>query len=157
MMKPDAIIAGVVHRLDWEKFQVKPGISYFLLPEISVRDLAAMVKKSLDVSMLRVIGDPDFKVTKVAFVPGAPGSEMQMAAFAREDVEVLLIGESREWETVEYARDATEQGKQKAMIILGHVPSEEAGMEECARWLKTFIKEIPVNYIQTPEPFWVLP
>jgi putative NIF3 family GTP cyclohydrolase 1 type 2 len=157
MMNPDEIIAGVVHRLGWEKYEVKPGISYFVMPETSLRDLAANVKKSLGISMLRVIGDPDFKVTKVAFAPGAPGSEVQMAALAREDVEVLLIGESREWETIEYARDATEQGKHKAMIILGHVPSEEAGMEECARWLKTFIKEVPVNYIQTPEPFWVLP
>ncbi len=157
MMNPDAIIAGVVNRLGWKKYEVKPGISYFVMPETSVRDLATEVKKSLGISMMRVIGDPGFKVTKVAFAPGAPGSEMQMAAFAREDVEVLLIGESREWETIEYARDATEQGKHKAMIILGHVPSEEAGMEECALWLKTFIKEIPVNYIQTPEPFWVLP
>ena len=157
MMKPDEIIAGVVHRLGWEKYEVKPGISYFVLPETSVRELAATVKKSLGISMLRVIGDPDFKVTKVAFAPGAPGSEVQMAALAREDVEVLLIGESREWETIEYARDAVEQGKHKAMIILGHVPSEEAGMEECAVWLKTFIKEVPVNYIQTPEPYWVLP
>lgn len=157
MMNPDVIIAGVVHRLDWEKFEVKPGISYFVMPEISVRNLAATVKKSLGISMLRVIGNPDLKVTKIAFAPGAPGSEMQMDALAREDVEVLLIGESREWETVEYARDAVEQGKHKAMIILGHVPSEEAGMEECARWLKTFIKEVPVNYVQTPEPFWVLP
>ena len=157
MMKPDEIIAGVVHRLGWEKYEVKPGIPYFVMPETSIRDLAATVKKSLGISMMRVIGDPEFKVTKVAFAPGAPGSEVQMAAIAREDVEVLLIGESREWETIEYARDAVEQGKHKALIILGHVPSEEAGMEECARWLKTFIKEIPVNYIQTPEPFWVLP
>jgi putative NIF3 family GTP cyclohydrolase 1 type 2 len=157
MMNPDEIIAGVVHRLDWEKYEVKPGISYFVIPEITVMDLAATVKKNLGIAMLRVIGNPDFKVTKVAFAPGAPGSQMQMNALAREDVEVLLIGESREWETIEYARDATEQGKHKAMIILGHVPSEEAGMEECARWLKTFIKDVPVNYIQTPEPFWVLP
>jgi putative NIF3 family GTP cyclohydrolase 1 type 2 len=157
MMDPDGIIAGVVHRLGWEKYEVKPGISYFVMPETSVRDLAVAVKKSLGISMLRVIGNPDFKVTRVAFAPGAPGSEVQMAALAREDVEVLLIGESGEWETIEYARDAAEQGKHKALIILGHVPSEEAGMEECARWLKTFIKEVPVNYIQTPEPFWVLP
>jgi putative NIF3 family GTP cyclohydrolase 1 type 2 len=157
MMNPDEIIAGVVHRLGWEKYEVKPGISYFVMPETSVRDLAATVKKSLGISMLRVIGDPDFKITKVAFAPGAPGSEVQIAALVRKDVEVLLIGESREWETIEYARDAVEQGKHKAMIILGHVPSEEAGMEECARWLKTFIKDIPVNYIQTPEPYWVLP
>jgi putative NIF3 family GTP cyclohydrolase 1 type 2 len=128
-----------------------------VMPEITVRDLAAGVKKSLGISMMRVIGDPDFKVTKVAFAPGAPGSQVQIAALVRKDVEVLLIGESREWETIEYARDAVEQGKHKAMIIMGHVPSEEAGMEECARWLKTFIKEVPVNYIQTPEPFWVLP
>ncbi len=140
MMKPDEIIAGVVHRLGWEKYEVKPGISYFVLPETSVRELAATVKKSLGISMLRVIGDPDFKVTKVAFAPGAPGSEVQMAALAREDVEVLLIGESREWETIEYARDAVEQGKHKAMIILGHVPSEEAGMEECARVVKNLYK-----------------
>jgi putative NIF3 family GTP cyclohydrolase 1 type 2 len=157
MMNPDGIIEGVVHRLGWEKYEVNPGVSYFVMPEIPVRDLAAAIKKSLGISMLRVIGDPDFRVTKVAFAPGAPGSEMQMDALAREDVEVLLIGESREWETIEYARDATEQGKHKAMIILGHVPSEEAGMEACARWLKTFINEVPVNYIQTPEPFWVMP
>ncbi len=83
MMNPDEIIAGVVHRLGWEKYEVKPGISYFVMPETSVRDLAATVKKSLGISMLRVIGNPDFKVTKVAFAPGAPGSEMQMAALAR--------------------------------------------------------------------------
>ncbi len=157
MMKPDGIITGVVHRLGWEKYEVTPGIPYFVMPETSVRDLAAAVKKSLGISMLRVTGNPDLRVTKVAFAPGAPGSEVQMDALAREDVEVLLIGESREWETIEYARDAVEQGKHKAMIVLGHVPSEEAGMEECARWLKTFIMDVPVNYVQTPEPFWVLP
>jgi putative NIF3 family GTP cyclohydrolase 1 type 2 len=157
MMNHDEIIAGVVHRLGWEKYEVKTGTSYFVMPEITVRDLAAEVKKTLGISMMRVIGDPDFKVTKVAFAPGAPGSEVQIAALVRKDVEVLLIGESREWETIEYARDAVEQGKHKAMIIMGHVPSEEAGMEECARWLKTFIDEVPVNYLQTPEPFWVLP
>jgi putative NIF3 family GTP cyclohydrolase 1 type 2 len=157
MMNPDGIIAGVVHRLGWEKYEVKSGIPYFLIPETSVRDLAAAVKKSLGISMIRVIGDPDLKVTKVGYAPGAPGSEVQMSALAREDVEVLLIGESREWETIEYARDATEQGRKKAVIILGHVPSEEAGMEECARWLKTFITEVPVNYLQIPEPYWVLP
>lgn len=156
-MNPDEIIAGVVHRLGWEKYQINTAIPYFVMPETSVEELAASVKKSLGISMLRVIGNPDFRVTKIAFAPGAPGSEMQMNALAREDVEVLLIGESREWETIEYARDAAEQGKQKALIILGHVPSEEAGMEECARWLKTFIGDVPVSYIQTPEPFWVLP
>ena len=45
-------------------------------------------------------------------------------------------------------------GKRKAIIVLGHVPSEQAGMEECARWLKGFVKEVPVEFIPTAEPFW---
>jgi len=38
--------------------------------------------------------------------------------------------------------------------VLGHVISEENGMNECARWLKTFISEVPVEFIPAGEPFW---
>jgi hypothetical protein len=38
--------------------------------------------------------------------------------------------------------------------MLGHVPSEEIGMKECARWLKTFIPEVPIEYLPGGEPFW---
>jgi len=30
-----------------------------------------------------------------------------------ENVEVLLVGETREWETVEYAADAASEGRKK--------------------------------------------
>jgi creatinine amidohydrolase/Fe(II)-dependent formamide hydrolase-like protein len=71
-----------------------------------------------------------------------------------ENVEVLLVGETREWETVEYAADAATEGRRKALIVIGHVPSEQAGMEECARWLKTFVKDVPVEFVPTKQPFW---
>jgi len=45
-------------------------------------------------------------------------------------------------------------GKRKAVILLGHVVSEEAGMEYCARWLKTFISSVPIEFIPAGEPFW---
>jgi len=67
---------------------------------------------------------------------------------------VLLVGETREWETVEYAADAVTEGKRKALIVIGHVPSEQAGMEECARWLKTFLKDVPIEFVATKQPFW---
>jgi hypothetical protein len=34
------------------------------------------------------------------------------------------------------------------------VISEENGMNECARWIKTFITEVPVEFIPAGEPFW---
>ena len=27
-------------------------------------------------------------------------------------------------------------------------------MEECARWLKTLITEVPVEFVPAAEPFW---
>ena len=72
----------------------------------------------------------------------------------RDDVEVLVMGEGLEWETIEYGADAAAEGRPKALIILGHIPSEQAGMDDCARWLRTFITEVPVEFIATAEPFW---
>ena len=91
--------------------------------------------------------------THVALMPGAPGSTGQISMLERKDVEVLLIGESPEWETASYVRDAVAEGKNKALIVLGHVPSEEAGMKECARWLKTFVTEVPVEFIPSGESY----
>lgn len=66
-----------------------------------------------------------------------------------------MIGETPEWETVEYVADAATEHRPKALIILGHIPSEQAGMEECTRWLKTFIHGIPIQFVATREPFWL--
>jgi creatinine amidohydrolase/Fe(II)-dependent formamide hydrolase-like protein len=73
-----------------------------------------------------------------------------------EKVEVLMVGETREWETVEYAADAVREGRKKGLIVIGHVPSEQAGMEECARWLRNFVKDVPVEFVATKQPFWTL-
>jgi putative NIF3 family GTP cyclohydrolase 1 type 2 len=94
------------------------------------------------------------KLSKVAFLPGAAGSARQISVLERDDVEALLIGETPEWETIEYVADATAERKRKALVILGHIPSEQAGMEECARWLKTFVSEVPVQFVPAREPFW---
>jgi hypothetical protein len=60
----------------------------------------------------------------------------------------LVAGEGQEWETYEYVLDASMMGMKKAAIFTGHIPSEQAGMEYCARWLKTFIKDLPIIYIE---------
>jgi hypothetical protein len=65
-----------------------------------------------------------------------------------------VIGESREWEVIEYAQDTLATGKKKGLIILGHAISEENGMLECAKWLKTFITEVPIEFVPAGEPFW---
>ena len=68
--------------------------------------------------------------------------------------QVLVIGEAREWELVEYAADTITSGAKKGLIVLGHIPSEQGGMIYCAEWLRSFIPEVPIQFVATKEPFW---
>jgi putative NIF3 family GTP cyclohydrolase 1 type 2 len=156
MRKPDGIEAGMVRSLGWEKFQNSENQYLFVMPETTVKKLAEEVAHKLDSQVVRVVGEPEMKVTKVGFSPGAAGFQAETHALERDDVQVLLVGETREWETVEYAADAVSQGRNKALIVIGHVPSEQAGMEECTRWLKGFVKQVPVEFVAAKEPFWTV-
>jgi putative NIF3 family GTP cyclohydrolase 1 type 2 len=69
-------------------------------------------------------------------------------------VDVLVVGEAREWELVEYAQDSITAGNQKALIVLGHVVSEQGGMKYCTEWLKSFVADVPVEFVPASEPFW---
>lgn len=152
--RPDGIEVGMVHALGWEKFQDPTNQYLFSVPEITLRGLAEQLGDRLRIRTLRVVGDPNLSIKRVAFSPGASGFAHETEALEMPDVQALVLGETREWETVEYTADAITAGKQKALIILGHIPSEQAGMEECARWLKGFIKEIPVDFAAAQDPFW---
>jgi putative NIF3 family GTP cyclohydrolase 1 type 2 len=152
--KPDGILAGMVDALGWEKYQTTGNAEIFALPSSSLGLLAKNIQKALEIRALRVIGDSQMKVSRVGLAPGYNDLSGVIRWLDHPDVDVLVIGETREWEGVEYARDAVTAGRKKAVIILGHVPSEERGMKECARWLKTFIPEVPIEYLPGGEPFW---
>jgi putative NIF3 family GTP cyclohydrolase 1 type 2 len=154
---PDGILAGMTRVLGWSHFQNPENPYLYTLPATTLRKLAADVARKLDRPILRIVGDPAMLVTRVALAPGASGFASQAAALELDDVDVLLAGESREWETVEYAADAVSQGRRKALILIGHVPSEQAGMEDCSIWLKSFIKGVPIEFIATRQPFWTIP
>jgi putative NIF3 family GTP cyclohydrolase 1 type 2 len=154
MRRPDGIQTGMIAALGWDKYRTPNNYTFFVLPETTVEKLAADIKDKLGIRTLRVVGDPAIKITKVAFNPGYPGFPSERHLLQRDDVEALVMGEGLEWETIEYGADAVAEGRRKALIILGHIPSEQAGMAECARWLKTFITETPVEFIPAKEPFW---
>ncbi len=52
------------------------------------------------------------------------------------EVDAIVAGEVREWESVEYARDLVAAGRKKALILIGRVLSEDPGMRVCADWLE---------------------
>ena len=153
--QPDGILLGMTKALGWQKFQNANQAHLFQVPETTLNQLAADVKSKLKINVVRVVGDPNLRLTKIGMMPGAGGSTRQIQMLERDDVEVLMIGETPEWETVEYVADAASQHKRKALLILGHIPSEQAGMQECTDWLRTFVSEVPVTFVPAKEPFWL--
>ncbi len=155
MRKPDGIQEGTVRKLGWEKYWNKDDQGVLVIPETTLGNLAAYVAKKLDAASARVVGDPKMKVTKIGLNPGYTGFARETKALERDDVEVLLAGESREWETVEYVADAQTEGKNKALIVIGHIPSEQAGMEWCAEWMRGFLPGVKIEFVAARQPFWV--
>ena len=153
-MRPDGIEMGMINKLGWKDFVAKGTTNQFVLPETTLKELLKTLKQVFPKNAFYVVGNPDMKLTNVRLAEGAPGSTTHIRLLEEKKTEVILAGESPQWETYEYMRDAVSQGKNKAVIFLGHVSSEEAGMDYCATWLKSFIKEMPVTYIECGPAFW---
>jgi putative NIF3 family GTP cyclohydrolase 1 type 2 len=153
-MHPDGIMSGMDRKLGWNGYIIDGHQGNYLLPETTLKDLLAYLKQIFPGNAFYVIGNPDMKLSRVRFSCGAPGSDSHIHDLADSRVDVLIAGEVPQWETYEYMRDAVAQGKNKAIIFIGHVNSEEAGMEYCAGWLKGFIKDLPVHFIECGPSYW---
>ncbi len=146
-LKPDAIDYGMALKLGWLKYTDGVTVERFVLPETTLKELVQSLRKVFPENTFHVIGNPEMKITKAAFSAGAPGSAVHYTML--KDNDVVIAGETVQWETYEYVRDAVQQGRNKAIIFLGHVTSEEPGMEYCAEWLKGFVKDIPVKFVES--------
>src|SRR4051812_14251208 len=105
--------------------------------ETHVPRLCGHVQAKTGARAICIVDDPAIRATAVALLPGASGSEKQVNALEQDNVQLLIVGEAREWETVPYVQTPLAKGRHKALILLGHQVSEEAGMEECECWLRT--------------------
>ncbi len=154
---PDGVWTGMLKQLGWEQYAdpKTPRVLVFPSPN-PVTGLVASLKRKLGIAAVRVIGDKDLLFRRVGFAPGAMPGRDQIATFARQDLDVLVCGEVREWETSEYVRDAVAQGGKKALIVLGHAVSEEAGMKWLAGWLSARLGGMVVTHLPAGEPFRVV-
>jgi putative NIF3 family GTP cyclohydrolase 1 type 2 len=153
--RPDGIATGMARELGWEKQADPDQPRQFQFPGVPLSQLTRDIQTKLGVRAMRVIGDPNLVVKRVVANWGFTSPGPAMPAFARPRVDVMIIGAAREWELIEYAQDCNRTGQKKALVVLGHVVSEQSGMKYCAEWLKGFIPEVPIGLVAAEEPFWV--
>jgi putative NIF3 family GTP cyclohydrolase 1 type 2 len=151
---PDGIAIGMMQQLGWEKNVDPHDPKRFLFSGEPLAQFCQDLQSRLNDRTMRIVGKPVLPVKRVAASWGAADRLTTIPLFARADVDVLVVGEAREWELVEYAQDSIAAGNQKALIILGHVVSEQGGMKYCTEWLKSFMTDVPVEFVPAAEPFW---
>ncbi|MGA3027456.1 MAG: Nif3-like dinuclear metal center hexameric protein [Bryobacteraceae bacterium] len=155
---PDGIAEGMSRALGWQQNVVNPADPReFTFPPTPLARFAQQIADRLHIRAMRVVGDPVLPVRRVSTSWGYLSRDPGIQLLASPDVDVVICGETREWEVVEYAQDAIAAGQKKALILMGHVVSEESGMKYCAEWMKQFVTEVPVQFVPAPEPFWIPP
>lgn len=154
LRRPDPFATGLASALGWSKRVEAPGDALrYAIGAASLSALATELKKKLGTrGGIRVIGDPQTRVQTVALLPGS--TPLAAALDTLPTVDVVVAGEVREWESVEYARDVVASGERKGLVLIGRIVSEEGGMSECARWLTTLVSEVPVRHIPAGDPYW---
>ena len=154
--KPDGIQTGLARVLGWEAYRDENNDNVYNLPSFPLGQVAATLKERLGLEGVRVVGDPEMACRKAAGMVGAPPTPWVMEALRNPEIDTLICGETVEWQVCEYARDANASGIQKAVIVLGHEPSEEPGMAYLASWLAENLPGLPVRHIPSGNPLTFL-
>jgi putative NIF3 family GTP cyclohydrolase 1 type 2 len=152
--RPDFLYVGSARVLGLDaKYETAPQSHRFTIPETTLAALAADVQKRTGARALRVVGDPNARVSRIQLGVGYATPSVNSA-----DIDVVISGEQQEvdgfLDSPEYVLDAAALGMPKGWIMLGHAVSEEAGMLEMAEWIKGFVSEVPVQLVKAGEPFW---
>ncbi|MFA6287836.1 MAG: Nif3-like dinuclear metal center hexameric protein [Opitutaceae bacterium] len=154
-LRPDGILQGMVDALGWKMPADPERPNLCRIKPVSLRELAAHCRERLKIGPVRVVGDPDMMCANIGLLPGACGGRRQLDVLCFGGAEVIICGESPEWETCEYVRDALDAGLARGLIVLGHANSEEAGMAHGAVWVRGLLPaSVPVHYIPAGDPFW---
>jgi putative NIF3 family GTP cyclohydrolase 1 type 2 len=150
---PDPFVLGMIDAIGWAKYRSGSNPRRVTIPALTLDALAAEVKAKLPArGGVRVVGSPQARVQTIGLAPGTIAIQDTLAILPQ--VDVMIAGEIREWESSEYARDLVTAGRNKALILVGRSLSEEAGMKVCAEWLATLALDVPVRWLPAGDPYW---
>jgi putative NIF3 family GTP cyclohydrolase 1 type 2 len=160
---PDPQLQGLAKALGWDKgYKPKAGQPwatdncYFAIPPATLKETAQYIKKKLNVKSLRVGGDPNIRVSKAALSHGMYWIADLRRMANEPGVDLMVVGEPQwENELSLYNFDLHAAGIKMGYIVLGQEVSEEPGSGELAAWLKSFVTEVPVEFIPAGEPAWI--
>ena len=153
---PDIIAAGEFQQIGlegtMETTEVFDLVRLHLKEAITPLTLAKLIEEKLGIKHVRICGDRNTPCKVLSGMFGAPGNAAFEELKAKHS-EIVLVGETREWQLAEYARDAAQLGHKKSLLILGHEGSERDGMRYTADLVAEHFPELKVRYLESGEVY----
>jgi putative NIF3 family GTP cyclohydrolase 1 type 2 len=146
-LRPDLIDLGTCHRMGWDIPSDAGYPAIVDIPTQTVADLTTALADRLNAASARHIGRPDMNVSRVGLALGFRGVDTIRRLLERRDVDAVVAGEIHEWEAGAYAADMVSAGLPKALIVVGHIPSEQSGMIEVTGIVERVLPAAPVHFI----------
>ena len=152
MHQPDGILTGFLKLVGAEGFIDPAQPTIVNIPPTPLADLISLAKTRLMMPTVRVVGPVDMLCRRVALILGSCPPEWQIHAYQEGRADVVVCGETSEWQVCEYVRDSVAAGINRALIFLGHEKSEEAGMDYLVEWLRPIVPGVPITHVPAGDP-----
>jgi putative NIF3 family GTP cyclohydrolase 1 type 2 len=129
-------------------------------PRISLAALAQTACDKLKARAPRIVGDPKATVERVAVLAGETDPKRGLAdLIADPRIDGIVAGGGGVIDEVDgaigYFQDVVGSGRRIAMLTVGYGPSQEPGGAEVARWMRTVLPDLPIDWWPTPDPSWI--
>ena len=151
--QPGEFTRALADALGWTAGRDPANESLFTIPQTTVGAVATHIRERLQVrGGMRLVGRAETPVRRVVLSPGT--TDLATTVQHLRDADLLVSGEPREWEAVEYVADTAVAGPPRSLLAIGRIVSEEPGMRACAAWLRTLLGDVPVDALAIGDPYW---
>lgn len=162
MHKPDLVFGGMTRQLGWEAYDIGDQIktsthldrnhhlsTLWELPDMPFREVVAILKEKIGLEQVSYVGNPDAIIRRASVTFHEYDREPHQAYIQIMndlDIDLMIPGESVNWTTQYYIRDAAALGKNKVLLLIGHFNVESLGMKDLA---ERFIPRVTQNAVKT--------
>jgi putative NIF3 family GTP cyclohydrolase 1 type 2 len=150
--RPEPVFTALARKLGWNSYyDADSRPRRYQIPEMTLEGVARHVQNQLGTQNVVVVGEPGLRVKTI----GDCAHVLSSVLPALRSCDVALVGETPQFDTFEYLRDAISLGMKKGVVMISHQGLEEWGMQDCAAWLRPLVPELSVEWISSNDPFRV--
>ncbi len=153
--RPKGFSSALARELGWQPEAGEPGdqwsTAYCNIPRTTLSELAKFASARLEAKTLRMVGDPNQSITRVAVIHGFAYPTLVLShALQDPAVDCIVTGGTPEVDQcTTYIRDAITAGRRISLVQVGYEKSDYPGAVELTKWLKNVLPGMPIE-VQPP-------